>query len=63
MKHTIKLDPLKALVIEPEGDSIRLTITVGSVPAYRTCMSQAMAGVLVSALEQVAADAGRAVAS
>lgn len=32
MKTTVKLDSLKAVVVEPNGSKIRLTLTLGGVP-------------------------------
>lgn len=54
MKTTIKLDLTKAVVIEPEGKGVRLSIMVGSIPAYRQSLTPDQCGAFLFALEQAA---------
>lgn len=59
MKTTVKLDAMKALAIEPKGDRIELSISVGLVPAYRQSLTLDQAGAILFAIEQAAEIAER----
>ena len=65
MKSTIKLDLTKAVVVEPEGAAVRLSIFVGAISVYRTALTLDQCGALLFGVEQaaLAAQAHRAAAA
>jgi hypothetical protein len=57
MKSTIKLDGMAALVIQPDGSSVALTITVGAIPVQKKLLDLGALGALLAALEGAGAEA------
>jgi hypothetical protein len=51
VKSTIKLDNMAALVVQPDGDSVSLTITVGAIAVQKKVLSLVALGGLIAALE------------
>ena len=51
MKHTIKIDPIRALVVQPEGDQVAVTITALGAQIFRQLVTPDQAAVLAQAFE------------
>lgn len=59
MKTTVKLDAMTALIVEPDGSKISLSIMVGSIPVRRQALTLDQSGAILFAIEQAAEIAQR----
>ncbi|VTU20724.1 hypothetical protein SRS16CHR_02701 [Variovorax sp. SRS16] len=57
MKTTVKLDNMRALVIEPQGKGVSLSIRVGSVTVGTMVLDQDKCGAVLFGIEQAAEQA------
>ncbi|MEZ2296469.1 hypothetical protein [Variovorax sp. RCC_210] len=51
MKTTVKLDNLRALVIEPQGEGVKLSIRVGAVVVGTMVLDKNAVGAVLSGIE------------
>ncbi|NVO07182.1 MAG: hypothetical protein HXX19_15255 [Rhodoferax sp.] len=56
-RHTVKLDPSRALVIEPTGQRVLVTVTVAGANLTSWTITRDQADALVTALEIASAQA------
>jgi hypothetical protein len=54
MKTTVKLDVHKAVVIEPQGEGVKLSIRVGAVTVGSLVLSKDKIGAVMFGIEQAA---------
>ncbi|MES2251106.1 MAG: hypothetical protein V4645_27785 [Pseudomonadota bacterium] len=59
MKTTVKLDAMTALVVEPDGARVALSITVGAIQVQRKALTLDQSGAILFAIEQAAEIAQR----
>jgi hypothetical protein len=58
MKTTVKLDLMRALVIEPDKRGVRMAITVGAIEAGSFVLTPDQVGAALFGVEQAAEAAG-----
>ena len=51
MKHTIKIDPLRALVIQPEGKQVAISVTTAGIQMFRQLVTADQAAILAQAFD------------
>lgn len=51
MKHTVKIDQLRALVIQPEGSQVSVSVTTAGIQVFRQMVTPDQAAVLAQAFE------------
>jgi hypothetical protein len=61
MKHTIKIDPLRALVIQPEGQQVTIAVLTAGVTMFRQTVSADQAAILAQAFDLSAQQAAHRV--
>ena len=61
MKHSIKIDPLRAVVIEPTGQQVSISIQAAGVSLFRQLVTPDQAAILAQAFNIAADQAGRRV--
>ncbi|MES2249223.1 MAG: hypothetical protein V4645_18225 [Pseudomonadota bacterium] len=54
MKSTIKIDPYKAVVIEPDGQGVKLSIRIGSVVVGSLVLRKELVGAVLAGIEHAA---------